>query len=449
MKRTPFIALLIVLLLSGTALAAIPVEVTVGQGTVLTLKEDAKRVSLTDPNIATLILMSPTELLLNGKKIGTTTLITWNEEGKRTFFDVIVFGDLEELREQIKALAPDSEIQVEQAGDALLLKGTLKSDDTIAKIDAISKSYAAKVVNFIRVLEPEQVMLEVKVAQIDKTKLKELGVSALAKGIDKNAEITFPGALSAAPSGDPGLGGDAGLNVTPGIEGFDLDQLVPEIGVSHFPTGVSLFLRALSSKGYAKILAEPNLIVRSGESGTFHVGTRVPVQQVTGVGANQTVSIEFEEVGIRLNFSPNVLDDGTIRLKIDPAEVSNITDLIQLQNIIAPIIDTRTVRTAVDLKEGESLILAGLLNEETRKNIKKIPILGDIPILGAIFRSTRDEVREKELAFFITPKLVKPLPPGEKPELPGEREMTPQEKREFHWIPLAPPAKTSKAESEY
>jgi pilus assembly protein CpaC len=387
--------------------------------------------------------MSPTELLLNGKKVGTTTLITWNKEGKRTFFDVIVFGDLEELREQIKALAPGSEIQVEKAGDALLLKGTLKSDDTIAKIDALSKSYAAKVINFIRVLEPEQVMLEVRVAQIDRTKLKELGVSALAKGIDGNAEITFPGALSASPDGE--LGGDAGLSITPGIESFSLDDLVPEIGVSHFPTGVALFLRALSSKGYAKILAEPNLIVRSGESGEFHVGTRVPVQQVTGVGAEQTVSIEFEDVGIRLNFSPNVLDDGTIRLKIDPAEVSNITDILQVQNIIAPVIDTRTVRTSVDLKDGESLILAGLLSEEMRKNIKKIPILGDIPILGAIFRSTRKELREKELAFFITPKLVKPLPPGEKPLLPGDQEMTPAEKREFQWIPLAPPAKTSKA----
>jgi pilus assembly protein CpaC len=395
MKRTPFIAVLIVLLFSATALAAIPVEVTIGQGTILALKENAKRVSLTDPTVAALILMSPTELLLNGKKVGTTTLITWDKEGKRTFFDVIVFGDLEELKEQVEALAPGSEIQVEKAGDALLLKGTLKSDDTITKIDALSKSYAAKVINFIRVLEPEQVMLEVKVAQIDRTKLKELGISALAKGINDNAEITFPGALSISPEGDPGLGGAAGLATTPGIEGFNLDDLVPEIGVSHFPTGVALFLRALSSKGYAKILAEPNLIVRSGESGMFHVGTRVPVQQVTGVGADQTVSIVFEEVGIRLNFSPNVLDDGTIRLKIDPAEVSNITDILQVQNIIAPVIDTRTVRTAVDLKDGESLILAGLLSEETRKNIRKIPILGDIPILGAIFRSTRKELREK------------------------------------------------------
>jgi pilus assembly protein CpaC len=448
MKKAPYIAALIVLLFSASALAAIPVEVTVGKGTILTLKQKAKRVSLSNPKIADIILMSPTEILLNGNVVGTTTLITWNKEGKRTFFDVIVFGDLDELRAKVEALAPDDEVQVERAGDTLLLKGLLKSEDTIKKIDALSKAYAAKVVNFLRVTEAQQVMLEVKVAQIDRTKLKELGVSALAKGIGSNAEITFPGALSASPDGDPGLGGGEGINTSPGIEGFDLGDLVPEIGVAHFPTGVAIFLRALSTKGLAKILAEPNLIVRSGESGSFHVGTRVPVQQVTGVGAGQTVSVEFEEVGIRLDFAPVVLDDGTIRLKIDPAEVSNIVEFVQAQNILAPVIDTRTVKTAVDLKAGESLILAGLLSEEMRKNIKKIPLLGDIPILGALFRSTRDELETKELAFFITPTLVKPLSPGERPELPGEADITPEEEREFQWIPLGAPAseKTSMAE---
>jgi pilus assembly protein CpaC len=434
MKKAPFIAIVILLLFSATALAAIPVEVTVGKGTIVTLKYDAKRVSLSDPAVADLILMSPTELLLNGKKVGSTSLITWDDEGKRTFFDVIVFGDIEALRNQIKALAPDADIQVEVASDAILLKGTLRSEDTLAKIDALAKLYSAKVVNFVRVAEPEQVILEVKVAQIDRTKLKELGISAFAKGIGGNAEIAAPGALSIAPDGT--LQGSG-----PGIDGFDLENLAPEIGVSHFPTGVALFLRGLASKGLAKILAEPNLVVRSGESGAFHVGTRVPVQQVTGVGGEQTVSVTFEDVGIRLNFSPMVLDNGIIRLKIDPAEVSNITEFLQVQNILAPVIDTRTVTTAVDLKEGESLVLAGLLNEETRKNIKKLPILGDIPILGALFRSTRDEVSTTELAFFITPRLVKPLAPGERPELPGEAELTPEEEREFQFVPLGPPAK--------
>ncbi len=446
MKKTAFIAIFVVLLFSASALAAIPVEVTIGKGTVLTLKENAKRVSLTDPAIAEMILMSPTELLLNGKKVGTTSLITWSEDGKRTFFDVMVFGDLEELRGHIQALAPEGSVELEQAADTLILRGTLKSEDTIKKIDEISKAYSAKVINHLKVEQPEQVLLEVRVAQIDRTKLKELGVSGLVKGIGDNAEITYPGPLGIPSDGI--LGGVPGLDLTPGISGIDLEDFIPQIGVSHFPTGVSIFLRALASNGLAKILAEPNMVVRSGESGEFHVGTRVPVQQVTGIGGNQTVSIVFEDVGIRLNFSPQVLDDGTIRLKIDPAEVSNIVEFLQVQNIVAPVIDTRTVRTAVDLKNGESLILAGLLSEETKKNIQKIPILGDIPILGALFRSTRDELTKKELAFFITPKLVSPMAAGaERPVLPGEGEPSPEELREFDWIPISPPTieKTSSA----
>ena len=443
MRKTAFIALAAILIFSASALAAIPVEVTIGKGTVLTLKQNAKRISLSDPDVVELILMSPTEIVLNGKKTGTTTLITWDEEGKRTFFDVMVFGDLDELRGHIESLAPGQEVEVERAADTLILKGRLKSEDTIRKIEELSKSYAAKVISYLRVDQAEQIVLEVKIAQIDRTKLKELGLSFLVRGIGGNAELTGPGFV-ASPSGT--VGGPAGLNVTPGIDGFDLDNATPQLGVSHFPTGISIFLRALANNGLAKILAEPNLIVRSGESGEFHVGTRVPVQQVTGVGAGQTVSIRFEEVGIRVNFAPQVLDDGTIRLKIDPAEVSNITELLPVQNIIAPVIDTRTVRTAVDLKSGESLVMAGLLSEETRKNIQKIPVLGDIPILGALFRSTRDEIDKTELAFFITPKLIKPLPPGERPMLPGEGEPTVEEEREFDWIPISvPKASTSEA----
>lgn len=375
--------ILIISVFSSVSLAAIPVQVSVGRGTIVTLKEPSKRVSISNPEIAELNLISPSEILINGKKVGATTLIVWDKKGKPTFFDVVVFGDTSEA---------------------------------------------------------QQVLLEVKVAQIDRTKLKELGLNFLVKGHD--AEITAPG-LFTSPDGN--VGGDAGFKVTPGIGSFNLDSLVPQIGVAYFPSGVAAVLKAIQGKGLGKILAEPNLIVRSGEKGNFHVGTRVPIQTVTGVGANATVSITYEEVGIRLNFTPEVLENGAIRLKIDPAEVSSISRYLSFQGAIAPEIDTRTVRTSVDLKEGESIILAGLLSEEMKKNIDKIPILGDIPILGALFRSTKDELKEKELAFFITPRLVKPAPPGVKTELPTDKRPTPEEEREFQWIPIpgksAPEAK--------
>jgi Flp pilus assembly secretin CpaC/ketosteroid isomerase-like protein len=288
--------------------------------------------------------------------------------------------------------------------------------------------------------------------------MKDLGISALTK--QATWELTAPG-LFATPSGTVGgfttsgststsgtTTGSQGVTgkVTPGIGGFDVGALSPQIGAAYFPGGVAAVLRALAQKGYAKILAEPNLIVRSGDAGEFFVGTRVPVQEVTGVGASQTVSITFENVGIKLNFKPEVLETGAIRLKIDPAEVANITSFLTFQGIVAPEIDTRRVSTGVDLKDGESLVLAGLLSEETKKNIQKMPIFGDIPILGAIFRSTHDELTQKELAFFITPHLIKPISAGVKTELPEERRLSPQEEREFNWIPL--PHSSSEQEPE-
>jgi pilus assembly protein CpaC len=289
------------------------------------------------------------------------------------------------------------------------------------------------VLNLITVPEAEQIILEVIVAQIRKTKLKEMGISFVAKGIQDNAEITFPG-LFATPSGN--IGGGPDLDVTPGIGNFDLGTLSPQIGFAHFPSGMGFVLRALQEKGYGKILAEPNLVVRSGERGNFHVGTRVPIPVVYGIGTAATPSIYYEEVGIRINFAPEVLETGAIRLTIDPAEVSSIIRYIQYLGGVAPEIDTRTVKTSVDLREGESLVLAGLLSEDMRKSVNKMPVLGDIPILGALFRQTDDELEQNELAFFITPRLVKPMAPGVRPELPTDDSPTPDEEKEFEWIPM-------------
>jgi len=375
-----------------------------------------------------------------------------------------VTGDMSLLQEQIKESAPHDDIRVEMAGDAIVLSGHAKNQQTIDKVVRLAQAYAVaselkttttysggvakestessgKVINNIIIEEAQQVLLEVRVAQLDKTKMKEFGLSTLIKG--KSGE-GFSN-LIAAPHGavettnflgetTTSLEGIAGNG--PGLGTFSpLDPF--QLGVSYFPGGVGAVLKALTSNGLAKVLAEPNLTVRSGERGNFHVGTKYPIQTVTGTGGNATVSIYYEEIGIRLNFAPTVLETGVIRLKVDPAEVSSITDFVRLENLVAPVIDARTVTTSVDLKDGESLILAGLLSEDMKKNISKIPIVGDIPILGALFRTTTDEMSKRELVFFITPKLVNPLSPGTKPELPGEKPLTPEEEREFQWIPLS------------
>jgi pilus assembly protein CpaC len=255
--------------------------------------------------------------------------------------------------------------------------------------------------------------------------LKELGISYLIS--DENFVLTAPG-LSASPTGT--IGG-RGREIR-----FNIGTQPANIAVAYFPSGIAAVLKAIQEKGFGKILAEPNLLVRSGETGKFHVGQRIPIQTVTGVGSAATVSITYEDVGVRLNFAPEVLETGAIRLKVDPAEVSSVARFITFQGVIAPEIDTRTVSTSVDLREGESLILAGLLSEEMKKNIQKIPVLGDIPILGAFFRHTRDDLKNVELAFFITPRLVKPIAPGVETPLPTDNRPTPDEEREFRWIPI-------------
>jgi len=505
----------IILIFASVSLAAIPVDVVVGKETILNLKEPSKRVSIANPDVAAIVLISPFEIVINGKKPGVTSLIVWNNEGKPTFFDVVVYRErlielekekIDALESKIKSISPDANVKVEFAGDTLVLNGTLKNRQILDKIEKFAMLYATKgckgisrssslprsteetkkedkemkqieagwgvlsvtqgtpsqgapevsgsasrnlamqqaaenpeevlcVLNLITMPEAQQVILEVKVAQIDKTKLKELGLSTVIKG--RTAEGFSNLVVAPTSTGVSGVGAEGGatgiVGDTRGLGSFDpLDAF--QLGVSYFPAGVGVVLHALQEDGFGKILAEPNLVVRSGETGDFHVGSRIPIQTVTGIPP--TVSVTYEDVGIRLNFAPEVLETGAIRLKIDPAEVSAVARYITFQGIIAPEIDTRTVKTSVDLNEGESLILAGLLSEEMKKNIDKIPLLGDIPILGALFRSTREDIIQKELAFFITPRLVKPMAPGVKPALPTDNQPTPEEMKQFEWIPV-------------
>ncbi|GEM_PF-1359373 len=484
---------------------AVPIDVIVGKETVLKINkppQDIKQVSLANNEIADIkpLLAFPAakmvEVIITGKKPGITSLIVWDKDGNKSFFDIVVHRErmvefererAEVIEKKIKTLAPDSAVRVEIAGDTIVLTGTANNRHLIDRIEKVALLYASPgcdgisrgeslpaihpdkkeekakaagyvsvnvtqqalqqaeekkktealcVLNLITMPEAQQVLLEVKVAQINKTKLKELGISYLIK--NKNFEFTAPG-LATSPLGC--IGGDcetmpAPINVIPGILGFDIEAQPPQIGFAHYPGGVASVIKALQEKGFGKILAEPNLLVRSGEKGKFHVGTRIPIQTVEGTGADRTVSIQYEEVGIKLHFAPEVLETGAIRLAIEPAEVSAVARYVAFLGIVAPEIDTRTVNTSVDLKEGESLVLAGLLSEEMKKNIQKLPILGDVPILGALFRSTRDELLEKELVFFITPKLVKPMAPGEKVKLPTDNRPTPEEERQFQWIPM-------------
>jgi len=395
----------------------------------------------------TVEILSPYDLKIDGITIGNTSMIVWtkgdsDEKPVPAFYDVKVTGDRDAIESQVKEIAPD--VTVQYANDTVILSGTVSNDQKRARVEKVALAFSPLVLNYITIAEPQQVLLEVKVAQVDKTSLKELGISFLFKGNSAEGFTNMVGApsggattstLSTSLGGttsQQGTGTGISTNV-PGLGSFNpLDGV--QLGAAFFDAGVGFVLKALVSKGYAKVLAEPNLLVKSGQEGNFLAGSRIPYSVVSSTGGLAATEIKYESVGIKLKFKPEVMENGLINLKIDPAEVSSIAGTMPVNGY--PIIDTREVRTNVELKEGESLVMAGLLQEETIKNLSKIPILGDIPILGALFRSTHDELRDKELVFFVTPKIVKPTAPGIKTKLPTDESLTPEEEEELKWMPL-------------
>lgn len=490
-KACLLLALILTLCLPVAAHAAVVTEVVVNRSVLLDLHTKSERVSIASPQIAELVVISPTQLQIIGKTIGSTTLIVWDVGGKTSFFDVrvtrnvsVIERQMEMLQDQIQEIAPKDSIKVDYANDTIVLSGKAANEQTVAKALQLARAYAAKsngseenaqevdpaldtsqsshqwvdtryekeapppqgggsepalkVLNHVVIDEPQQVLLEVKVAQVDKTALKSLGISAFVRGASAEGfsnlvgapvgELTVRNPDGSVRSEATGIAGPI-----PGLANFTpIDSY--QLGISSFNAGIGAVLRALVTKNLAKVLAEPNLMVQSGQVGKFLAGSKIPFSYVSGVGALSTTSIQFIDVGVKLNFKPEVLENGLISLKIDPAEVSSVTGVLAVNGY--PIIDTREVRTRVKLKDGESLVLAGLLQEEAIKAMSKIPILGDIPILGALFRSTQDDIKEKELVFFITPKLIKANAPGSQVLLPTDKPLTPEQEKELQWIPL-------------
>lgn len=413
--------------------AGVPTDVIINRSSILTLKKPVNRVTLATQGIADIVVITPRQIQINGITIGKTTLIVWEEGNEKpVFYDVRVTGDLASIDEQMKELAPNDGITVQYANDTVILSGKVAKEQTRTKAERIAQAFSAKIINSIEVAEPMQILLQVKVAQIDKTSLKKLGISGMIKG--KTAEgfyntIGAPGSGSSSSSGTGTSSSGSGImgNV-PGIGGISPLNAF-QLGVSYFPSGIGSVIQALVTKGHAKILAEPNLLVKSGQEGNFLAGSKFFYPIVT----NNTADTKEITVGVKLKFKPEVQENGIIILKIDPAEVSSIAGTLAVNGY--PIIDTREVKTIVELKDGESLIMAGLLQEEAIKTMSKIPLLGDIPILGALFRSTQNDIKDKELVFFITPKIVKPLAPGTKTELPTDRKLTPEEEKALQWMP--------------
>jgi pilus assembly protein CpaC len=376
---------------------------TAGRSTVLSTDFDITRIAITNPAVADAVVVQPREILIDGKAPGTVSLIVWGG-GFRTQYDVVVDPGVSGLQQQFQSLFPGEDIRVNVTDEALILSGNVSNNIVMLRAGEIATASASKlkVINLLQLpggSESQQVMLQVRFAEVNRRALTEAGITFFLSrqnwvGRSTTQQFTAPD--------------------------FENDVITfsdfLNIFVFNRQEGIGGVLRALQQRGHFQSLAEPNLIAYNGQEASFLAGGEFPVPIVQG--ATGTVSVQFKEFGVRLAFRPIIAGD-VIRLQVRP-EVSSLdfNNGITLSGFRIPALTTRRAETEVELRDGQSFAIAGLLNNVSQDDAAAIPILSRLPIIGHLFRSKADRAERTELMVLVTPRLVRPLDPDEVPALP-------------------------------
>lgn len=383
--------------------------ITAGRSMVLTTDFNIERIALTNPEVADAQVVEPRELLIDGRAPGTISLILWGP-GIRRQYDLVVETPITTLEQHLRALFPGEDIRIDYSDEAILLSGNASSTAVMLKVGEIASASSSdsQIINMLQVpggSVSEQVMLQVRFAEINRSALFEAGFSFFS--IDRMVARTTTQQFS-APDFEGGDSGGVELVFSDFLNLFFFDQR----------EGIGGVLRALRESGAFRSLAEPNLVAYNGQEASFLAGGEFPVPIVQGVTG--AVSVEFKEFGIRLNFTPTIAGD-VIRLKVRP-EVSalDFNNGISLGGFRIPALITRRAETDVELRDGQSFAIAGLLNNISQNDQAEVPVLSAIPIIGPLFKSRAERAEETELMVLITPRLVQPLEPDEVPPLPTD-----------------------------
>jgi pilus assembly protein CpaC len=454
------------------------ITVTVNKSMVFRLAERAKRVSVSQPQVADVLVVAPSQLLINGKAIGTTSLIIFDEKGEVTNFDLVVAPDVAAMRGQLRSFFPDEKIEISTSGPAIVLKGEVSNETVYDKVLEIAMTYLPPkppatvspggtsitvtprkvelptaggsaftgfddaadlssayrfpdkgkidgIVDMLVIREIRQIELDVIVAEVSMTKAREIGFNFRYSGPTQVRNVTSAlGSVS-----------DNGTSATVALPAF----LGAPTGAFTYVNGaftLAALYRLLQNKDIAEVLAQPRLVLKNGRTGGFLSGGEFPIVQTLA----DSTTVQYKAFGVRLDFVPLITWSDRIDLRVFP-EVSEPDGV--LINGFPELKVNRTV-SRVELKEGESLIIGGLLKRDILKDLSKVPILGDVPILGALFRSTRFRNGETELVFVITPRIVRTMKPGEKPKLPSIEKYDDPDIRQVP-VPMEPQGKKQAA----
>jgi pilus assembly protein CpaC len=444
-------------------------EVVLGQGRLIVLKEDLvldnvekkavnPLIAVGNPDIVDFEVVGPRHLRLVGKQVGVTDLVIVTENQQTYSYEVHVVYDLQLLQARIRELIPDAYVRIAQLGKNLVIEGQARDAVQIRQITELVRrgiitdtiagtggaggnppgappnipmmpmagsnsgsgddSSGPEIINLLRVPGPQQVMLKVQVAELNRTALRQIGSDFLfADGSGNILGTRLNNAASTVTSEATG-GGLIGLAATAA------SAASPTTAFAIFEgAGFQAFISALRQNSMLKVLAEPNLVAMNGHEARFLAGGEfpVPVPQSGAGGGAATITVQYKKFGVQLNFIPYILDDGTIRLSVDP-EVSSIDFSlgIELSGTRVPGLNTRNAHTVVELQEGQTLAIAGLMQLSLSGDTKRIPGLGDLPYIGPFFSNTTGNRIEKELVVLVTPYLVEGIHPAEVPPRPGD-----------------------------
>ncbi|MGH9357399.1 MAG: type II and III secretion system protein family protein [Terriglobia bacterium] len=387
-------------------MAAAPdqMHLLVGRSSVIEFAQRIRRVSIANPAICDALIVSPRQMLLNGKAPGNVSVVVWRESGNSQTFDVSVDLNIGELAQRIHEIFPGEPVEVESAEDVITLSGRASSKTEADQIAQLATAVTPKVVNLIESPAPPstgEILLAVKFAEVDQTAIQQLGANLISLAPSK-----MVGSTSTQQFSPPQLLPQTPL--TAANSAFTLSDLL-NVFLFRPDLNLAATIEALEQKNLLQILAEPNLLTETGKPASFLAGGEFPFPVVQGGTSFTSVTIQFKEFGVRLNFTPTILPDGMIHLHVQP-EVSSLdfADGLTVSGFQVPALTTRRVDSEMDLRDGQSFAIAGLVDNRVTQSLEKIPGIGDIPVLGKLFQSRSVNKTKTQLLVVVTPYIVHP-----------------------------------------
>jgi pilus assembly protein CpaC len=415
MKSLYLLVGLAVLGAAGCLLAQGPedIRLTIGKSIVIDYPADIARISTSNADIVDASPVTGREVLVHGKAFGTVTLVVWNKAGQRNFYNITVEQNLEPLRKLLKETFPAEDIHVQSSRDSLSLTGRVSNKDVADRSAALAIPFAKQVVNNLQIAEgpvEKQILLRIKFAELDRSASNQFAVNLVSTGATNTIGAVTTGQSSSATPSAIGGGQATTFSISNALNIF---AFRPDLNLA-------AFIQALEQRNILQTLDEPTLMTSDGKEASFLVGGEFPIPVLQGGANSGAVTIQFREFGVRLTFTPNITGHNNIRLHVKP-EVSALdySNALSFNGFTIPALSSRKMETNIELGEGQSFVIAGLIDNQVTETVAKIPGLSSIPILGNLFKSRSSSKSDTELVVMVTPEITMPLEPGDAKPMPA------------------------------